>query len=193
MYITVATTSGQHHSETAPAEFGAGGDGPQRTLCSSAGIGVCGPRLCLGVRLSPGRPYGVGPRCTRGETQVMTSPTDTHSTDPGASCRMLQALLEGYRGTALIYIAAKLGLHALLADGPQSSDTFCESWSSSARRTHERAAGPNNRGVGPSFLSLWPSSRHGGKGRLDFLYSVRCNFSSSCLPLHESSRGIHRG
>ena len=74
--------------------------------------------------------------------------------------------------TALIYIAAKLTLPDLLADGPQSSDTFCESWSSSARRTPERAAGPNNRGVGPSFLSLWPSSRHGGKGRLDFLYST---------------------
>src|SRR5215831_8327628 len=102
----------------------------------------------------------------------MTSPTSTHSTDPGVSCRMLQALLDGYRGTTtFIYIAAKPSLPDLLADGPQSSDTFCESWSSSARRTHERAAGPNSRGVVPSSLSSWPSSRHGGKGRLDFLYS----------------------
>src|SRR5262245_37996187 len=83
----------------------------------------------------------------------MTSPTSTRRTDPGASCRMLQAFLDGYRATTtLIYIAAKLSLPDLLADGPQSSDTFCESWSSSARRTHERAAGPNNSGAGASFL-----------------------------------------
>jgi hypothetical protein len=43
------------------------------------------------------------------------------------------------RDTALIYIAAKLTLPDLLADGPQSSDTFCESWSSSARRTQKNA------------------------------------------------------
>jgi hypothetical protein len=43
------------------------------------------------------------------------------------------------RGTALIYIAAKLTLPDLLADGPQSSDTFCESWSSSARKTRKNA------------------------------------------------------
>ena len=55
---------------------------------------------------------------------MRTSPTDTHRTDPGASCRMLQTLLDGYRGTALIYIAAKLGLPDLLADRPQSSDTL---------------------------------------------------------------------
>jgi hypothetical protein len=41
--------------------------------------------------------------------------------------------------TALIYIAAKLTLPDLLADGPQCSDTFCESWSSSARRTQKNA------------------------------------------------------
>jgi SAM-dependent methyltransferase len=37
---------------------------------------------------------------------------------------MLQTLLDGYRGTTLIYIAAKLGLPDLLADGPQSSDAL---------------------------------------------------------------------
>lgn len=37
-------------------------------------------------------------------------------------CRpVLKSLLDGYRGTALLYVAAKLGLADLLADGPKSS------------------------------------------------------------------------
>lgn len=35
--------------------------------------------------------------------------------------RVLRALLNGYRNTALLYVAAKLGLADLLADGPRSS------------------------------------------------------------------------
>ena len=66
----------------------------------------------------------------------MTSPTDTHSTDPGASCRMLQTLLDGYRGTALLYIAAKLGLPDLLAEGPQSSDALARTIGAHAPSLH---------------------------------------------------------
>ena len=40
---------------------------------------------------------------------------------PRESRRELQTLLDGYRHTALLYVAARLGLADLLADGPQSS------------------------------------------------------------------------
>jgi hypothetical protein len=67
---------------------------------------------------------------------VRTSPTDTYSTDPGASCHMLQTLLDGYCGTAISYIAAKLGLLDLLADGPQSSDALARSIGAHAPSLH---------------------------------------------------------
>ncbi|MHC4711918.1 MAG: methyltransferase [Planctomycetota bacterium] len=46
---------------------------------------------------------------------------DSQSTDAGAEARELGALLNGYQNTALLYVAAKLGLADLLADAPKGS------------------------------------------------------------------------
>ena len=48
----------------------------------------------------------------------MASTADPGDSDPGGE---LQALLDGYRSTALLYVAARLRLADLLADGPRDS------------------------------------------------------------------------
>jgi len=54
------------------------------------------------------------------QVERTTMPSTAHpgGGDPG---RQLQALLDGYRSTVLLYVAARLGLSDLLADGPMSS------------------------------------------------------------------------
>jgi hypothetical protein len=51
------------------------------------------------------------------------APTGGPSAEPTLDDRQrLQRLVDGYLGTALVYVAAKLGLADLLADGPRASD-----------------------------------------------------------------------
>jgi hypothetical protein len=59
----------------------------------------------------------------------MALTADLEESGPGSE---LRTLLEGYRTTALLYVAARLGLADLLADGPQSSPEL-------ARRTGAHA------------------------------------------------------
>ena len=61
---------------------------------------------------------------------------DSRSTDAGAVSRELAALLNGYQNTALLYVAAKLGLADLLADGPRGSDELARSVGAHAPSLH---------------------------------------------------------
>jgi hypothetical protein len=53
--------------------------------------------------------------------------------NPNAAQKNLQALLEGYRGTALIYVAAKLGIADLLKDGAKSSEVLADASGADSR------------------------------------------------------------
>ena len=56
---------------------------------------------------------------------------------PGRKARReLRALLNGYRGTALLYVAARLSISDLLADGPQSSDELARAIGAHAPSLH---------------------------------------------------------
>lgn len=51
----------------------------------------------------------------------MTGKRDTRRADAGGDRRTLDAILGGYQAAALLYVAARLGLADLLADGPRES------------------------------------------------------------------------
>ncbi|MHB9025479.1 MAG: methyltransferase [Armatimonadota bacterium] len=58
-----------------------------------------------------------------------------------AGRRKLRALLNGYQQTALLYVAAKLGLADLLAAGPKSSDALAETLGAHPRSLHRLLRG----------------------------------------------------
>lgn len=70
------------------------------------------------------------------EGTITSSTTGHRSTDLRAGRRVLQALLDGYRSTALLYVAAKLGLADLLADSPRGSSELAESLGAHAPSLH---------------------------------------------------------
>jgi len=55
---------------------------------------------------------------------------------PSSGRRALRALLSGYRSTTLLYVAAKLGLADLLADGPRTSADLAQSLGAHAPSLH---------------------------------------------------------
>jgi hypothetical protein len=89
--------------------------------------------------------------------------------------RALSALLEGYRATALLYVAARLRLADLLADGPRSSDELAREAGAHAPTLHRILRGLVALGVcseerdgrfGLTELGTWlradvPRSLHG--------------------------------
>jgi SAM-dependent methyltransferase len=58
---------------------------------------------------------------------MTASKPDPQPTDLATARRTLQNLITGHRSTALIYVAAKLGIADQLANGPQSSDELARS------------------------------------------------------------------
>jgi hypothetical protein len=58
------------------------------------------------------------------------------ATDPNTSIKALQALLDGYRLTSLVYMAAKLGIADLLKDGALSSEQLAASLGADMRAFH---------------------------------------------------------
>jgi hypothetical protein len=58
------------------------------------------------------------------------------TTDPNTSIKALQALLDGYRLTSLVYMAAKLGIADLLKDGALSSEQLAASLGADMRAFH---------------------------------------------------------
>ena len=53
---------------------------------------------------------------------MSSSKADPQSVDPKTVRQSLQNLIAGHRSTALIYVAAKLGIADLLAEGSRSSE-----------------------------------------------------------------------
>ena len=57
-----------------------------------------------------------------------------HDAEPTSSAEVLLRMIDGYRLTQLLYVAAKLGIADLLHDGPKSSQELAQ-----ATQTHPRA------------------------------------------------------
>jgi hypothetical protein len=60
---------------------------------------------------------------------------------PAPAGPSLQSLLGGYRNTALLYLAAKLKIPDLLADGPRSSQELSEILNANAPALHRTLRG----------------------------------------------------
>ncbi len=64
------------------------------------------------------------------------SKTDPLRTDPASAARLLGALVNGYQTTALLYVAARLGIADFLADGPAESAELARSLGAHAPSLH---------------------------------------------------------
>src|SRR6516164_3607431 len=69
-----------------------------------------------------------------GENIMPEQPSPLHDTGPPSSAAALRHLIDGYRFTQLLYVAAKLGIADLLHDGPKNSHELAQ-----ATQTHPRA------------------------------------------------------
>jgi len=80
-------------------------------------------------------------RCVQTAAAAVTSVTGPRSIHLRLRRRMLRSLISGYRGTALVYVAARLGLADLLADGPRSSADLARSVGAHAPSLHRILCG----------------------------------------------------
>src|SRR5881394_2571448 len=69
-------------------------------------------------------------------TNAMSQSASPHPAPSGDARQQLQALVRGYRISQAVYVATRLGIHDLLADGPKDVDALAE-----ASNTHAPSLG----------------------------------------------------